>query len=273
MATRADFLATIAGELGYCRWDDPAPGSKYGRWYADLTGDSDYVAGEYCAMGTSWAMSQVGLRCSGFPGAYCPAILAVARAAGACRNPHDAAPGDVIMFDWNGDGEVDHVGVCEVNAGGYLQTLEFNTVLDGRSGCVARRTRSWGSVAACIVPDFEGGGGGGGERITVDGWWGGATTSLFQKVMGTPIDGEIWHQWPANRQAALTTGWQWDRSLKGSLAIREMQRRLGVEPDGIIGGNTIRALQARMGTPVDGRLDGPSRCVMAMQRRLNDGEF
>lgn len=268
MATRADVLAVAAGQIGYCRWDDPAPGSKYGRWYADLTGDSDYIAGEYCAMGASWTLAQAGVVCSGFPGAYCPSILVLAQAAGVCRGRlGDAAPGDLLMFDWNGDGVVDHVGFCEVNAGSYLQTIEFNTSSGGRSGCVARRTRSWDTVAAVIVPSYDGAG----QQLKVDGWWGSATSAALQRAVGTTADGEIWHQWPSTRQAACTTGWCYDKTAKGSPAIAALQRLLGVTDDGLMGEGTIRALQARMGTPVDGRLDGPSRCVIELQRRLNAG--
>ena len=37
MATPNDVLNIAAKEVGYSRWTDPQPGTKYGRWYAELT--------------------------------------------------------------------------------------------------------------------------------------------------------------------------------------------------------------------------------------------
>lgn len=127
-------------------------------------------------------------------------------------------------------------------------------------------------LAEEVNRELHGGSGGGGD-LTVDGWWGRNTSRKLQEVLGTVADGEIWHQWPGNRQDACTSGWQYDMTCKGSPAIRKLQETLGCEADGIMGGDTIRKLQKRMGTPVDGRLDGPSPCVREMQRRLNEGRI
>ena len=44
MGTPNDVLRIAAGEIGYYAPDDPQPGSKYGRWMADVTGES-WLAG------------------------------------------------------------------------------------------------------------------------------------------------------------------------------------------------------------------------------------
>jgi hypothetical protein len=111
------------------------------------------------------------------------------------------------------------------------------------------------------------------DLLTVDGWWGRNTTRKLQEVLGTPVDGEVWHQWPGNKQPACTSGWIFDTSCKGSSVIRALQKKLGCDEDGILGTETIRKLQAHLGTPIDGRLDGPSTCIKEMQRRLNKGTF
>lgn len=116
-----------------------------------------------------------------------------------------------------------------------------------------------------------GSGGGGDERITVDGWWGHNTTSKLQAYLGTVVDGEVWHQWPGNKQAACTSGWMYDMSCKGSPVIRKLQEKIGCTADGIMGSESIRKLQEYLGTPIDGKLDGPSTCVKELQRRLNAG--
>ena len=52
MATAQDLVDFAMGEVGYCRWDDPEEGTKYGRWYAQVTGSPYFgMSGvPYCAM-------------------------------------------------------------------------------------------------------------------------------------------------------------------------------------------------------------------------------
>lgn len=60
---------------------------------------------------------------------------------------HDplAKPGDLILFDWNGDGVADHVGMIEAIAPGVstVRTIEGNTGIgnDSNGGQVMRRER------------------------------------------------------------------------------------------------------------------------------------
>lgn len=154
--TAASVLSVARGEIGYCRWDDPAAGTKYGRWYAQ--GHGSYYAQSgvpFCAMFVSWVFAQSGATCAGLPAAYCPYVLNDARGAGkVLADKTRARPGDVVLFDWDG-GVVDHVGVVETNAGSYVQTIEGNTTIGGRSGSVGRRTRAWSQVAAVVRPSYS----------------------------------------------------------------------------------------------------------------------
>lgn len=152
----SDVLARARGEIGYCRWDDPAAGTKYGRWYATDHGSYYGASGvPFCAMFVSWVFAQAGAKCAGLPEAYCPYILNKARSAGAILSDKTKAqPGDVVLFDWDG-GVVDHVGIVELNKGSYIQTIEGNTTINGRSGSVGRRTRAWSTVAAVIRPSYS----------------------------------------------------------------------------------------------------------------------
>ena len=174
-------LAKARAEIGYCRWDDPAAGTKYGRWYATDHGSYYGVNGvPFCAMFVSWVFAQAGARCAGLPEAYCPYILNDARAAGAVlADKTKAQPGDVVLFDWDG-GVVDHVGIVESNHGSYVQTIEGNTTINGRSGSVGRRTRAWSTVEAVVRPSWGSSGGpqASGGKIAVDGYWGPKTTLL-----------------------------------------------------------------------------------------------
>lgn len=157
MTTASQVLATAAGEIGYCRWDDPEAGTKYGRWYAQRVGSSYY--GEsgvpYCAMFVSWVLCHCGYD---FVYAYCPYILR--DYAGRAVAKHLSQPGDVVLFDWGGDGVPDHVGLVEANRGSYIQTIEGNTSRgtggsQGNGGWVARRTRSLSVVRAIVRPDYD----------------------------------------------------------------------------------------------------------------------
>ncbi|PJM73156.1 endolysin [Bifidobacterium primatium] len=267
MATASDVLRIAAGQIGYSRWTDPQQGTKYGRWYAQSHGSYYGANGvPFCAMFASWVLAQAGQSFPGMPAAYVPYILASGRNAGRAVNIRSARPGDLVIFNWDG-GVVDHIGFVEVNRGSYLQTIEGNT----NNGRVARRTRAWGVVAAILRPAYGTPSTSG--ALAVDGVWGRATTARLQKVLGTPVDGEIWHQWWPNRQAAFGSGWQYDATGDGSPVIRRMQQKLGVKADGIIGRNTIDALQRHYGSSVDHFLGASSWTVKRMQEALNKCRF
>jgi hypothetical protein len=66
---------------------------------------------------------------------------------------HDPHPGDLVCFDWEGNGVADHVGLYEKDlAGSNFQTVEGNTALgnDSNGGEVMRRTRDTSQVQAFV---------------------------------------------------------------------------------------------------------------------------
>lgn len=146
MATASDVLRIAAAEIG------KTDGTKYGKWYQRTTGAATWygaIGVPWCAMFASWVFAQAGARCAGLPSGYCPDILAKAIAADACRAARNAQPGDVVLFDWDGNRNPDHVGIVERNFGSYLQTIEGNV-----SGRVMRRTRAYGVVRCCVRPEY-----------------------------------------------------------------------------------------------------------------------
>ena len=159
---------------------------------------------------------------------------------------------------------------------GYESNIKayYNYPWDGKLVYVGPQPAGSGSMEPG-VPSGEPSEGGDPSQfgLTEDGYWGAETTKALQTYYGTVVDGEVWHQWPANAQDACTGGWQYDYTQQGSPVIRALQRDLGVTTDGILGADTIRALQTRMGTYVDGKLDAGSSCVAEMQRRLNAGSL
>lgn len=120
--------------------------------------------------------------------------------------------------------------------------------------------------AAVVYPELE-----------VDGYWGERTTEMLQGVLSATADGTVSSQ-PVSNQGILpgcTSGWEFvdDGSAVGSYVIGMMQNRLGVYDDGFMGPQTINALSEWYGIEGDGVLDAPSLTIMAMQRKLQTGEF
>lgn len=110
------------------------------------------------------------------------------------------------------------------------------------------------------------------QAVAVDGLWGSATSAALQRIYGTPVDGEVWHQWAPNRSRlpGLTTGWGWDRTGTGSPLIRAMQRDYGIEADGLAGPEFANAVIRRFGNGVqDGRLDAYGPAIKGLQRWIN----
>ena len=157
MATADDVIRVARGEIGYSRYDDPLPGTKYGRWYADLTGSPYFgtTGVPYCAMGVSWVFARLGVRCRGFPTASCTgALLEPAWAGGYLIRPGDLRRGDAVLFDWAGRGwqgyNADHVGLVENHLGWALDTVEFNV-----AGEVRACTREMRYIVGGIRPYYE----------------------------------------------------------------------------------------------------------------------
>lgn len=297
--TATDVLKIARGEIGYSRWTDPQPGTKYGRWYAKDHGAYYGTSGvPYCAMFVSWVFAQAGASCAGLPEAYCPYILNKARSAGkVLSNKQSAQPGDVILFDWGGDGVCDHVGIVEKNFGSYVQTIEGNTSSgssgsQSNGGVVARRTRSWGTVKAVVRPNYGSSSGStstvGGttqtssRRVEVDGDIGPASVTEWQSQLGTTKDGVISGQAKADKKAhehinAISYGGG------GSDMVRALQKFLraqgyDVTVDGYLGSKTVTALQKWMRDvlgytkhAIDGILGFYTACNV--QNALNAGAF
>lgn len=125
--------------------------TPWGVWYASHGEDKSFEVGPDCAMFVSWCRFKAGcplpeMQHTGYPG--------FAKALYGLHYCHDhglvvptaaAEPGDLIFFDWNGDG-ADHVGLVELApADGLVTTIEANT---GHPHGVYRRWRPLTHVCA-----------------------------------------------------------------------------------------------------------------------------
>lgn len=106
--------------------------------------------------------------------------------------------------------------------------------------------------------------------IKVDGWWGVNTTRLLQRIFGTPVDGIVSNQDPAQKAYLLRAdsgSWDFAGKGNGSNLIGAMQNHVGVKDDGFMGPNTIRAWQKFLGVAVDGYMG--EKTVKALQMWAN----
>ena len=105
-------------------------GQPYWSWY----GFDSRV--EWCACFVSWCANECGLIESGaIPKfSYCPTGVQWFKDAGLWRaGGEEPQPGDIVFFDWEGDGTSDHVGIVESCDGRTVETIE------GNSGDACRR--------------------------------------------------------------------------------------------------------------------------------------
>ena len=114
------------------------------------------------------------------------------------------------------------------------------------------------------------------DVLAVDGSWGMDTTRYTQKMLGTPIDGEIWGQ-PLNCKkylpAAQTSSWKFVLFGKGSACIKALQTLIGAEVDGKFGKKSVIALQTFLAGEgylinIDGIMGAAT--VKAWQKHINE---
>jgi cell wall-associated NlpC family hydrolase len=112
---------------------------SFSTWYG--------IIGPWCAMFCTFCYDKGGSKSfrRGSRYAYVPYIVQDARrGVNGLAITHSPQPGDLVCFDWEGNGVADHVGLYEKDlGGGRFQTIEGNTSLGNNSngGQVMRRER------------------------------------------------------------------------------------------------------------------------------------
>ena len=97
-------------------------GQPYWSWY----GFNNRV--EWCACFVSWVLNQAGYSEPKFAACQSQGIpYFSSKGRWANRGYKDIAPGDVIFFDWEGDGSSDHVGIVIGTDGSRVYTVEGNS--------------------------------------------------------------------------------------------------------------------------------------------------
>lgn len=140
MATPSSVIHVAQGYLGYTEYPRGSNRTKFGAWYG-------INPAPWCAMFVSYCFYAAGMplkidTSKGF--AYCPDGVHWFKAHGLWHPSSQSKPGDLIFFDWNGDGVSDHVGIVEAGwNGSYTSTIEGNTgsVSQNNGGEVMRQHR------------------------------------------------------------------------------------------------------------------------------------
>ncbi len=129
--------------------------TEYGVWYG-------INHQPWCAIFVSWVYDQAGHPLGKINGpngyASCQDGFNHWKASGELTN--NPQPGDIVLFDWTGDGHCDHTGifVSWIEEGKTLNTIEGNTSEgnDSDGGAVMPRKRKRGSVKAFVSPKVLG---------------------------------------------------------------------------------------------------------------------
>jgi len=127
-------------EVGVCEIPRDSNKTKYGKWF-----NLDGVP--WCGIFVSWcyAMAEKKLPSIGFSNGFAGCQTAVAYFKKKCLITEKPTAGDIVFFDWNGDGRYDHTGLfVEWVDYNTFKTIEGNTSLKNQSngGQVMERIRT-----------------------------------------------------------------------------------------------------------------------------------
>lgn len=233
MKTNKELLRIAITQLGN-------GGSKY-RTYVGASGN-------WCNMFVYWLFNANGcasllpLPKTNYRRTYCPSSIKWCNSNLAQIPPFLAMPCDIIYFDWEPNGNPNHIGIVESRVStSAIKTIEGNT----SGGKVARKTRNVKYVQAIFRPHF-------------------APTGLKKKKLNDSNDifeyASIY-----NLQIALgikPTG------ILTKETVKYLQRAAGTTPDGVWGNGTSKAVQRMTGLKV---IDGAfgTNSVKALKKWIN----
>lgn len=110
----------------------------------------------WCAAFVCWSYTQAGHKFTGWNTAYVPDYVSAAKSRKgglSVVSPAQVIPGDLVCFDWDANGECDHIGIVQtkVTNNGF-RSIEGNTAEgnDSNGGEVMLRERSVNSVGCFI---------------------------------------------------------------------------------------------------------------------------
>lgn len=144
MSLRENIVAIAAAEIGYSETPPNSNKTKFGKWFG-----LDGLA--WCGMFVSWVYDRAGapLGRIGYLRGFAGCQTAVAHFRKNGQLVTDPLPGDIVFFDFNGDGRHDHTGIyVKKLSATTFECIEGNTSLTNQSngGTVMRRKRKLQNV-------------------------------------------------------------------------------------------------------------------------------
>lgn len=221
----------------------------------------------YCDAFVSWLFYKENCRdlfCDGKKQTYCPTSIKLVRKQMPMLPIYLGLPGDVIFFDWEPNGDPNHIGIVRSRVSDLeIDTVEGNTSGYGTTGVVANKTRPYFipktkrvQIQGMFRPQFavDKSEFDASKKLTVDGLFGFNSIACLQKVLKSKgyYSGAI-------------------DAVMGLGTVKGIQKAAGVEADGSWGPNTTKAVQKMTGTKVDGFF-GPAS-VKALQTWINKQMF
>ena len=253
-------LAMAASQIGYSRWADPHRGTKYARdtqpvfWPKDLWLLANGIS--YCDIFVTWVFWKA-LGKDFVTEGHLPAGASYntdyRASKGGRVSKSEAAPGDVLVFDWNwSTPATNHVGILEKRlSGARFQTIEGNTSTgasgsQSNGGRVARRVRRHDQVRYVIRPDWTAAGGPAGSvAATKNPWNASKTINALSKAEVKEIQQQL-------KDGGYSLG---SYGVDGSYgkdtynAVKAFQKAAGLAVDGVAGPDTRKALAGGQSNP------------------------
>ena len=187
--------------------------------------------------------------------AYCPAAVHYGRAQHATRNSWQAQPGDIVLFEFNGDGISDHTEIVTAYDGGKLFTIGGNSGrsnVDGYHGQGGVHRHRWHAPA----------GQGNNQILTVINTAKvvrfGGPAHLTQP--GTPLPAQP-------RQLMLKTPMMHGADVRAVQQALNQRGHAGLDTDGVYGSATCHAVmtwQQREHIHVDGIVGPQTRSTLGL---------
>lgn len=236
MMTNTQLLAVAKKQLGN-------GGAKYRKYVG--------ASGNYCNMFVYWLFNANGcasllpLPKANYMRTYCPSSIKWCRKNLAQIPPFLAMACDIIYFDWEPNGNPNHIGIVDHKISTTkIATLEGNT----SGGIVDDKTRPVKYVQGIFRPHFKG------TyklaKLAVDGDCGYNTIASLQKLVGAGVD-----------------------AVLGLNTVRKIQTYFGAKADGAWGAGTSKAIQGKLAKAgyYSGKIDGEfgKVSVMGLQKYIN----
>jgi nucleoid-associated protein YgaU len=139
------FLNAAKGQVGYRSRPGNPPFSKYGRWLGLAGGQ-----GHYCAAFVSWCAARAGIGKKVGKSGRVQFFFDAYRKKG--RFGSTPRVGSLVIFDWDRNGKVDHIGIVVGVGSGYIHTIEGNT--GSPRGVYLQKRRTGSSIRGYCYPSF-----------------------------------------------------------------------------------------------------------------------